>query len=338
MGLSLAFGAAGATDAVGVGVGGVGDVEVDDVADLGDVDAPGGDVRGHQDPVGAGLEAVEGGLALALGQVALDAGGAAAGLAQHLGQGFGLVLGAGEHDDRVGLGLIEQFHEQRGLAAGGHGVDGVVHGLGRGLASDAHGDGIGQDVGGQLFDGVGHGGREEQVLAFGREPVQDGPDVREEAHVEHVVGLVQDQGVQGGEVGVALADVVQQASGAGHDDVHAAAQGLGRGAHAHAAIDGDAFDVGPAAEVAHGVVDLFGQFPGGGHDQGLDGAAFGGLAAGQAVKMGSRNAAVLPVPVWARPMTSRPSMTGGMASVWMGVGAWCPGFDVGRSRDADRKK
>jgi hypothetical protein len=70
MGLSLAFGAAGATDAVGVGVGGVGDVEVDDVADLGDVDAPGGDVRGHQDPVGAGLEAVEGGLALALGQVA----------------------------------------------------------------------------------------------------------------------------------------------------------------------------------------------------------------------------------------------------------------------------
>ena len=36
-------------------------------------------------------------------------------------------------------------------------------------------------------------------------------------------------------------------------------------------------------------------------------------------RMGSTNAAVLPVPVWARPMTSLPSRTGGMACFWMGV-------------------
>ena len=45
VGLAGAFGATGAADAVGVGVRGVGDIEVDDVADLGDVDASGRDIR-----------------------------------------------------------------------------------------------------------------------------------------------------------------------------------------------------------------------------------------------------------------------------------------------------
>src|SRR5574338_42154 len=42
--------------------------------------------------------------------------------------------------------------------------------------------------------------------------------------------------------------------------------------------------------------------------------------------MGSRKAAVLPVPVAATPMTSRPWSAGGMARAWMGVGRskWAP--------------
>src|SRR5262249_5598537 len=46
-------------------------------------------------------------------------------------------------------------------------------------------------------------------------------------------------------------------------------------------------------------------------------------------KIGSTNAAVLPVPVCASPNTSQPCSTGGMACCWMGVGivypsAWTP--------------
>ena len=37
-------------------------------------------------------------------------------------------------------------------------------------------------------------------------------------------------------------------------------------------------------------------------------------------RMGSVNAAVLPVPVWAPPMMSLPPMTSGMAWAWIGVG------------------
>jgi hypothetical protein len=37
--------------------------------------------------------------------------------------------------------------------------------------------------------------------------------------------------------------------------------------------------------------------------------------------MGSANAAVLPVPVCALPMTSRPASTSGIERNWMGVGS-----------------
>ena len=41
-------------------------------------------------------------------------------------------------------------------------------------------------------------------------------------------------------------------------------------------------------------------------------------------RIGNAKAAVLPVPVWAWPMTSRPSSNGGMAAAWIGVGCSNP--------------
>ncbi len=45
------------------------------------------------------------------------------------------------------------------------------------------------------------------------------PDVREETHIEHLVGLVEDQDLQVGQVDCSLADMVEQPPRAGHDDV-----------------------------------------------------------------------------------------------------------------------
>ena len=46
-------------------------------------------------------------------------------------------------------------------------------------------------------------------------------------------------------------------------------------------------------------------------------------------RIGSTKAAVLPVPVWAQPTTSRPASTRGMACSWIGVGS-----DVAHGGDA----
>ena len=272
MGLPFVFGPACAADAVGVGLGRVRDVEIDHVGHLGDVDAPGGDIRGHEHPEGAATEAVHGDLALALGQVALEAGGLVSLAAQHLGQVLGPVLGAGEHDDRVPGALAEQVQEQGHLAGGGDRIDGVLHGGGRSQMADAHGDRIGQGFPGQAGDGRGHGGGKEQGLARGRQGAEDALDVGQKAHVEHVVGFVQDQGFQLVEADVALAHVVEQPAWAGHDHVHALAQGPGLGEQAHAAVDDREAQARAPAEVQGGPVDLFGQFAGRGQNQGAHGA------------------------------------------------------------------
>ena len=54
-----------------------------------------------------------------------------------------------------------------------------------------------------------------------------------------------------------------------------------------------------------------------------------------AESIGSANAAVLPVPVCARPSTSRPDSSSGMVSVWIGVGVSNPDSTrVGSRRSA----
>ncbi len=62
-------------------------------------------------------------------------------------------------------------------------------------------------------------------------------DVGDEAHVEHPVGLVQDEDLDLGEVDAALADVVEQAAGCGDQDLDAAPEGLDLGIDAGAAVD-----------------------------------------------------------------------------------------------------
>ncbi len=89
----------------------------------------------------------------------------------------------------------------------------------------------------RLADLVGEGGREEQVLALRREQGKDPPDVPDEAHVEHPVGLVEDEDLDPREVDRALADVVQEASGRGHDDLRAGAQRADLRVEPDAAVD-----------------------------------------------------------------------------------------------------
>ena len=67
--------------------------------------------------------------------------------------------------------------------------------------------------------------------------------------------------------------MVEQAAGAGDDDLDAGAQFLDLRAHAHAAVDRDAAQVRLAAQVGDGVVDLLGQLARRGDDEGADPAA-----------------------------------------------------------------
>ena len=95
----------------------------------------------------------------------------------------------------------------------------------------------------------------------------------DKAHVQHSVGLVQNEDVQLVQRDEALVVQVHQPAGGGHQNVHAPAQGLHLGVLAHAAEDdgvaqGQIFAIGLKA-----LADLDGQLPGGGEYQSPDGAA-----------------------------------------------------------------
>lgn len=263
-------GAARASDAVGVGVHRVRDVVVDDVGDARHVNAPRGDVGGDKDVMVAFAEAVEGSLPFGLGEVALQGRGEEPGFIELLGDPFGAVFGAGEDEDGFGVGLFEQLHQQGCFKVLADGVQRVGHGFRGGDAVHLDGDGVGQHVVGEMAHFFRHGGREEQGLAFNGEVFEDAPDIGQETHVKHHVCLVEDEDFQVVEADVALVDVIQQASGAGDHDVHARAEFFDLRSDAHAAVEGHAAGLGVFAEFADGLVNLFGEFAGGGYDEGAD--------------------------------------------------------------------
>jgi len=151
--------------------------------------------------------------------------------------------------------------QQLALARLVDGIHALRHQIGGGVAR-RHLDQmrIAQQAIGEPADLVGEGRREEQGLLLLRHQRQHFPDVMDEAHVEHAVGLVQHQDFHGGKVDGALADVVEQAAGRGDQDVDAALQRLDLRPDADAAEDQRGLQRQVVAVGAHAFLDLGGEF------------------------------------------------------------------------------
>jgi hypothetical protein len=131
----------------------------------------------------------------------------------------------------------------------------------------------------QPLDGVRHGGREHQRLPLPREQLEDPVDLGQEAHVEHVVRLVEHQVLDAVELERAPLQVVEEAAGGGHDDVRAPAQGADlrpilTPPIRHLAAASSHWSV-AAAEESPGTPGSAGRSPAWGQDQGAEAAAVG---------------------------------------------------------------
>ena len=286
-------GAAGAADAVHVVLGHVGELEVDDLRQLVDVQAAGGDVGGHQHGDRAFLEAGQRAGAGRLALVAVDGGGGQAVLDQLLGQAVGAVLGAREHQHLVPAAFADDVADEVALVVLFDQVHGLRDQFGGGVArGDRDFARVVQHAARQRADLVREGGREQQVLALLRQQRQDLADVADEAHVQHAVGFVQHQDLDARQVDGALAAVVQQAAGRGHQDVQRLLQ------RADLRIDVDAAEHhhgrqrGVLAVGLHRFGHLRGQFARGRQDQAARAArlALGGLGLRQQVQDGQGEA------------------------------------------------
>ena len=260
--------ARGAADPVGQPLRGLGQLVVDDQADVGDVEAAGGHVGRHQDVHVAVAEAADGALPGVLGEVALELGHAQLEGLQLAGELLGAVLGTGE-DDRPRAGRLELEKRHQGVHA--LLVVDVEHAVLEG----------GLDVGGDLnplwltevavdhpLHPVGHGRRGEHGLTrgSGRAEAHDPLHLAGEAGVEHLIRLVQHQVLDRGEVDPALPHEIKDPPGASDHDVGTAGQRLVLRPVADAPVeDGDPQRAVEAGD--HGG-DLERQLPGGPDHQG----------------------------------------------------------------------
>ena len=234
--LALGAGAAGAADPVHVVLGHVRQLEVDDVRQLVDVDAAGGDVGRHQHLQVALLEVGERLGARGLALVAVDRHRRDVVLQQVLDQAVGAVLHAREDEHLVPVVLLDEVDQQVLLHLAADRVHLLRDQLGGLVAArdlDQHRR-VQEPVGDRL-DLVAEGGGEEQALLLLRQHREHLLDVVDEAHVEHPVGLVEDEDLDVREVERALAVVVEQAPRRGDEDVDAAAQLVDLRLHADAA-------------------------------------------------------------------------------------------------------
>ena len=209
---------------------------VDDVRQLLDVQAAGRHFGGHQRRDAVVLEIRECAHACALALVAMDRSGADAGALQLLGQAIGTVLGAGEDQHLEPVAILDQVGQQVPLVVLWHLVDGLVHAIsGRVAHRHFHRDRVVQHAVGELPDVVVVSGREHQVLALRGQHLDHAADVADEPHVEHAIGLVEDEHLHVAQVHGALLREVQQSPWGRDQQVAATAQPVDLGIDVDAA-------------------------------------------------------------------------------------------------------
>ena len=241
------------------------------------VDSAGCYVSGHQGVDPAAHEVGQSTGALVLAASTVDCRGTDLISCQLLGQTIGAVAGATE-DDR-GPGCTDCLCSHLNAFVAVHGPEhvgggGYVGGLVANLVSDR----IGLVVPGELGYVAIQGGREQHGLALFGGLVQESTDGRHEAHVSHAVGFVEHYLGNCIEFQGSLVEEVLEATGAGHENLHAVTQCLELWAITDAAVDSaDAHLSGEGPEFD---ADLLGELPCGGQHEGSGPTRLGPLDGG----------------------------------------------------------
>ena len=177
---------------VDVGLGDIGQVVVEDMGDLIDIDPARGDIRGDQNGHWPVLKAPSARVR-AFWSCSVNRSGDV-GLAQYLHQSICTMLGSSE-DQGSPLGIpFQKSRDQGGLAILGNHVDRLLNQFSRGS------DGIDLDEFRFMQDGVGqfpylagHRCREQKGLSLDGKSFDDFSNVVDESHVEHSIGLVENE-------------------------------------------------------------------------------------------------------------------------------------------------
>lgn len=254
-----------------------GEVVVDDQGNLLDVDTTSEQVGGDQDTGRTRAELLHDNVTLALVHVTVHGGDSEVTGSELVGEPVDLSAGVAKDN---GLG------DGDGLVQVGEGVelpvlllDGDVELLdtfeGKLVLLDEDTDGVTHELGGDLEDVLGHGGREEDDLGGLREQLEDVVDLLGETAGQHLVGFVEDELLHAVGLEDAALDHVVDTAGGTDNDLRAVLEGLHVVANAGATNAGVALDLHEVTNGDNDLLDLLSKLAGGGEDESLAGLDVG---------------------------------------------------------------
>ena len=221
------------------------------------------------------------------------------------------IFCAREDQHRIGIRFFEQRQQQLRLQMRRHRIQRVRHGM-RG-AADAHRDllRILERTRSKQFHFRWEGRREQHGLSLHGQSLDDALHVGQKTHVEHAVGFIQHKDFDFSQTCMTLIDEVQETTRADDEDFRAVAQCLDLGRGTNSPVDGCAPQPVPAARMR-----ITSWICSASSRVGVTISARAGAfpAVSSLLRMGRTNAAVLPVPVCAVPMMSRPRRAAGIAA------------------------
>ena len=227
-GHTLAAGTTDAADAVHVRLRCRRHVVVDDVGEVVDIETTSGHVGGHQQVGDSTAQAAHHLVALLLVQTAVQSLGPVATAVHRLGQLVNLHTGSAEHQRRLGRLDVENPAERSRLVCPVHHVHPLRHQWGPALRrcgiADADAHRITEVTSSQTLDASRHGRREQHRLAVAGAAAQQLVEVVGEAHVEHLVGLVEHHHLEVIKRKGTAMQVIDRSAGRRHHHVDATVQ------------------------------------------------------------------------------------------------------------------
>ncbi len=167
------------------------------------------------------------------------------------------MLGPREHEYSIVIVPLEHLDQQSGLLPLLDRVDGLLDTFdrrGRGSGIDAHR--IGESGLDDLEDLRRHGRREEQILSLLGDERDDAAHVGPETHVEHAVGLIENEDVHSRKVDDAAVVQVEQTTRTGHKHLNTFAKARYLGCIAHTAVHDRAAMPAETRRLAGDLIDL----------------------------------------------------------------------------------
>lgn len=166
-------------------------VVIDNMGNIGDVEAASRYIGSNQYSGAVIFEAAKGFLALRLRFVAVDSDRAEAFFAELLGETLNSKFGLAKEEDLFEFAVLEHMEEFLHLFFFGAGFDDVlIYGFAGINYAYGYRGRVGQEFFGDLLDARGHGSAKEKGLSIGGDLLDYGANIANKTHIEHAVGFV----------------------------------------------------------------------------------------------------------------------------------------------------